>query len=607
MKKSLLTTLILVLAMVLTSCMSQEKMAQKAFQYAEEGNYDEAIKLYQQLIEKEPKNPYNYLSLSNIYNILEDFQSEKSILEEGINALEYKYLLKEPLAQIYIRDQQFDEAEKVLLEVFEETHNFDDITNLNTYHTLFDIYSLQSESEKMIELFENNEDKIDSNKADIFVAVSYLDMGDWDRARSIIDNADTVYIDNHPELLEKLAIFYLRTDDKDNALQIAERGLRNEDNTIFQGISYGLSNDHGLSLVVMKTGDINGDEKKENVLMMADDQGWGSEIIQLHIQEGETGKIIDTISVDEIGGYPNGLSLADLNHDGILDMLTSVHSGGTGGMEYHYAYSYAGNNKIDLLDQFQHSIDFEFYDGFKAQVFSEEVNKAFEVEFDEGRKHMYVEHGYYTQNGIMSPTVYGYFRGDMLETTFIEELNKYGLKHSTSLTGPAYNADSIAFIETIFLYDNGRWTTYDLNVEDEISIVKTIPFTKEKPKPIMSNDFDKLDKWFALTENDIYNIYGQPIETGWYDGNYLSYANILFFVDQNKVTALSLFEGEELFGMKMRPKYNDIINVLGKPQSEEISEYDGDYTLYYELGGYYISFFAVDKNDTYSIQIKNSF
>lgn len=59
--------------------------------------------------------------------------------------------------------------------------------------------------------------------------------------------------------------------------------------------------------------------------------------------------------------------------------------------------------------------------------------------------------------------------------------------------------------------------------------------------------------------------------------------------------------------MKMGPKYNDIISALGKPQSEEISDYDGDYTLFYELGGYYIRFFAIDKNGNFNIHIKNSY
>lgn len=495
--------------------------------------------------------------------------------------------------------------ENLFLEVLNETFDIDEKDNLIAYETLLDIFNKQSETEKIIEFYENNKDKISTKKGEIFVAVSYLDIGDFEKASSLMENIDTEYISDS-DLLEKLAEFYLRTNDNDNALLIAEKGLRSENPTVFHGISYGLKNDSNLNLIVMKTGDINGDGLEENVLMMADDQGWGSEVIELFIQEGKTGNIIDILSISDMGGYPNGLSLADLNHDSILDILASVHSGGTGGMEYHYAYSFIDNNMMDLLETFEYGVDFEFLDGFKVEIFSEKINKAFEVEFDKERKDMYIEYEFYTNNGMIS-SAYGYFRGDMLEPTYIEELNKYGLKHSTSLTGPAYNADSIAWLETLYLYENGKWNIYDFDVQDEISVVKSIPFTKDRSKAVLADDLEKLDKLFSLTVSDLYSIYGEPNETGWYNGEYMAYDEILFYVYENKVTALSLFEGEELFGIKFRPRYNDIVKALGKPNSEEFSEYDGNYSLSYKLGKYYLTFFAIDKNSIYDIFIKDSF
>ncbi len=67
-------------------------------------------------------------------------------------------------------------------------------------------------------------------------------------------------------------------------------------------------------------------------------------------------------------------------------------------------------------------------DGFKVEVFSDELEKSFIVEFDEERRGMYTEMGYYTDNGIMLDRSYGFFKYDTLDEVIGIRENPSSLK-----------------------------------------------------------------------------------------------------------------------------------------------------------------------------------
>lgn len=602
----ILGVIILAASILLISKNNSKNVALKAFQLTEEHKYDEAIKIYNKILNKDPENLDIYLELLNLYNVMGESELQKNILQRGIDDVEDNAILKLELGNYYIDHYIYIEGERLFLQVLENDDN-----NLLAYESLIEIYDELYEDDKSINLYKKYSDKIDSEKATILVANSYFNMGEMEEGKRLIATIDIAKVEDS-KTLENLVKSYLRLGDEDKAILVANKGLKTDEPSIFHGISYGLTNEKKLKLITMETGDINGDRKKENILLMSDsDKGNFAEVIEIFIQEGSTGKIMEIISLSDIAGYPSRLDLADLNHDGILDILASVHSGGTAGFEFHYGYSYKDNSKMDILDTLVYDINFRFSDGYRAEIFSEEISKAYVVEFQGEQKERYKDEGYYTSNGMLLNSMYGYFRGDSLEVSLIEELNQYGLKNHTSLIGPSYNADEIAQIETTYLFKDGKWKVYDLIVEDNNNIVSSIDFKNNNKETIFEKDFKRLDEMFSMTLDDIYRKHGTPIETGWWTGSeYMLYEDITYFVYDNKVTVISIADGDELFGIKFKARNNEIKAALGKPEFEGLDSDEGGeiadgYYINYTIGKYYMSFYSPSQDGRYSLMIYN--
>ncbi|WP_326907955.1 hypothetical protein [Sedimentibacter sp. MB31-C6] len=593
--------LLFILAINLVGCTSLEEKATKASALVDEEEYDEAIKLYNEILEKEPNDSNTYLELVKIYRILDERELERQVLEDGIEMVEDKLSLQFALADFYIDDVDYENGEKILLEILENNK-----TNRRAYEALLDIYNNNQQNEKIMDIYKDKMDVINSKRATIFAINSAMNMGDIEQAKVWLNSIDVDKI-NEPQALESLTETYLRLGDKDNAILAANRGMDSGNPSLFHGYVFGLTNER-LNLISMEKCDVNGDGIDENIILMADGgQGNYSEIIELFIQNSTNGEIIDVISLSDIfTGYVSGVSLTDINNDGILDILGSIHSGGSSGMQVHYGYSFKDNNKVNLLEGFNYSTDFMFMDGFKAEVFSDELEKSFMVEFDKERRDMYIEIGCYGENGIMLERDYGYFNGDVLEAVYVESLNQYGLKHSTYVVGPASNSDTVATVETVYIMKDQKWTAYELNVlSNDDSKVNSVPYNADRHESIITKDLKRLDKYFEMTIDEVISEYGEPKETGFLDGGeYFAYDDIAFFrapfsEDENKVSALAFLQGAKIFGLEMFPNKQDIIDVLGDDGLIE-GEFD---SLYYSIGGYEL-YFSPSIDGLYSVIIK---
>lgn len=588
---------------------SHDRLALKASKLVEEQKYEEALEFYNKILVKDPKNIEIYLELEKIYGIMGKEDLQRISLERGIQEVEDNLPLKLVLGKYLIEHDLGGEGEKMFLQILKT-----DDKNVVAYESLMEIYDGLNNNDSILDLHNQYGDKINSDKATIFVASSYFDTGELDEANRLFESVNLDKI-NDSTTLGKAAMYYIEVEDKEKALLIANKGLKTEDPSVFNGIIYGLTNDKKLNLATMKTGDIVGDGKKENILLMTDKvSGMGADYIELCIQDGSSGNIIDTISLGDYGGYPNKLDIGDLNHDGILDILVCIHSGGTGGFQDHYAYSFKDKNKVDLLDGLSYNIDIRFADGFKAFVFSEEIQRAFEIDIQGEQKQRYIEDGHYTANGMLLNTMYGYFKGDEMDVFLIEDINQYGLKHSTSLIGPAYNSDYIAGVETIYLFKNGKWVIHDLKIGDSDNIISSIDIGKISKEPVLQGSIERLDEMFAMTKNDIFKKHGTPLYTDWYTGSeYFMYEDITYFVYDNEVVMISLGEGQEIFDIKHGSKIDKIRNTLGKADFDGYRDGDeggeeppGHFVEYDNIGGYSIEFYSPTKDGGFSNSIRRS-
>ena len=102
-------------------------------------------------------------------------------------------------------------------------------------------------------------------------------------------------------------------------------------------------------------GDVNGDGVPEYVYLTAvkseDPSSPYLEQITLNIQDGVTGRV-HTIPLDENGnsGYQPTVFLGDFTKDGIMDILISIESGGSGAFTFNYVYSFVNNQGRKLFD-----------------------------------------------------------------------------------------------------------------------------------------------------------------------------------------------------------------------------------------------------------------
>lgn len=499
-----------------------------------------------------------------------------------------------------IEVQQYEQAHDLLMEILDN-----DDENVFAYETIIYIYDLQKENEKIVEVYEKYKDRIDSNYADVQAALRYWDLDKKDEAANIVNKID---IDTIKEitLFEGLVQYYEKAGNIDKAIGVAEKGLEYSDrSTILHGFIYGLKNEENLFLLSIDTVDINGDGNQENILLLSNEPvSYESEVIDLVIQDGNNGRILGKKELHSYGLYQ--LEFADLNQDGAVDMLIKAHGGGTAGYFDFMVYSFKNNNLTSIIDNLENDLGYIFMDGFKAEVFSEQAQKSYLIEFDQQRKERYIEDQFYDYYGTLLDFNMGGFKFPDFDIVYVKPLEKYGLKVSSCLAGPSYNADIIATIETLYVFNNGKWTIVNMTVSDEVGLVRDIEFNKYKPEIVMSKDIEFLNILFNMTMEDIYKEYGQPLDTGYYQTKYLEYRDRIIFIDvgTNQVSSIWLLDGTSIFDIDLEATYEDIIGVLGNPQWEDYDGELGEYTLYYEIGKYSLYFNSSSKKDKFYLMVK---
>ncbi|HEY4554646.1 MAG TPA: hypothetical protein VIG80_15740 [Bacillaceae bacterium] len=160
------------------------------------------------------------------------------------------------------------------------------------------------------------------------------------------------------------------------------------------------------------------------------------------------------LRIDYEGGYEPTLEFADLNHDGVDDILYSSATGGSGGL-YNSALHTAINaeiQEIPLPESFP--IEGAFQNEFKASLKIPGIRKPIILDLSD-RKADYIASGVYMKNGQLNEP--RELMVDPIAFFKIEKVRgKAGLRSFQQISG-AYHADRLGTVEALWVYKKGVW------------------------------------------------------------------------------------------------------------------------------------------------------
>lgn len=207
--------------------------------------------------------------------------------------------------------------------------------------------------------------------------------------------------------------------------------------------------------------DVTGDGKKDIIYVKGVPFEEGAQFLKriflkIKASDGETYKI------ELEGGYDPAISFKDLNHDRIKDIFVSVPTGGSGGLSNFYLYTLKDFKVTDITVPEPLTISSRFEDGYKATITIEETGQSYNFDLSD-RKDDYERLGLYQDGKLNEPTELMVLPFGTLKPIVVKDkLN--GLTGSQRISG-AYNADGIAFVESTWFYENGKWNLVNTRVK----------------------------------------------------------------------------------------------------------------------------------------------
>jgi hypothetical protein len=214
-------------------------------------------------------------------------------------------------------------------------------------------------------------------------------------------------------------------------------------------------------------GDVNGDGIPDNVYLTGTKTPDSPFIqnITLVIQDGVTGRL-SRIPLKENTGYDPALFLGDFTGDGVKDILISIFSGGSGGMMWHYIYSFVNNSPKLIFDFNAYNEDYKYdvtyKDNYKAEVISRKNNEKYIIDLTyKGQDYL---NEIYNEQGILKQPISGFVDpiGGLYPVDY--DLNGvYELLAYQRIAG-RYNADGIGNVLNILKWKDNRFDLYEQNI-----------------------------------------------------------------------------------------------------------------------------------------------
>ncbi len=230
-------------------------------------------------------------------------------------------------------------------------------------------------------------------------------------------------------------------------------------NTFTSVYAFEKNEDNKLVLTEEKE-DISGDRKDDTIILKGIPYEEGAAFlkeIQLQII-GSNGK---TYTVELEPGYEPTITFVDIDHDGVEDLLISIPSGGSGGITNYSLFTFKDFQLKEITTPDSLTITSQFLDQYQASITIENTGQSYNFDLKD-RKRDYDRLGIYYKGKLNEPRELMIDPYSTLKPIIVKE-NTYGLKAIQQVSG-AYHADGIAFIESTWYYENGKWNLLDTKV-----------------------------------------------------------------------------------------------------------------------------------------------
>ncbi|MBE6067185.1 MAG: VCBS repeat-containing protein [Clostridium lundense] len=213
-------------------------------------------------------------------------------------------------------------------------------------------------------------------------------------------------------------------------------------------------------IVAYARGDVNGNKIPDNVYLTGTKTPDSPFVqnITLIIQDGMSGSV-KRIPLSENSGYNPTLFLGDFTGDGVDDILVSINSGGSGGIMYHYIYSFI-DNAVRLLFNFnvyneEYNYDITYKDDYKVEVISRDNNEKYIIDIStRGEEYL---NEIYDENGKLKQPISGFVNPlSGLYPVDFDSNGVYELLAYQKIAG-RYNADSLGYVLNTLKWKNNRF------------------------------------------------------------------------------------------------------------------------------------------------------
>ncbi|MEH7490682.1 VCBS repeat-containing protein [Neobacillus niacini] len=212
------------------------------------------------------------------------------------------------------------------------------------------------------------------------------------------------------------------------------------------------------SVVAFASGDVTGDRVADYVYLtgIKTPASPFTQNITLLVQDGRTGSV-KSVPLRENAGYNPTIFLGDFTGNGVDDILISIATGGSGGIMYHYIYSFVENIPKLLFDfnvyneQYQYEVTYQ--DNYKVEVISKINNKKYIIDIStKGADYL---NEIYDENRKLKSPITGFVNPlSGLYPVDFDANGVYELLAYQKIAG-RYNADSLGYVlNTIGWLDN---------------------------------------------------------------------------------------------------------------------------------------------------------
>lgn len=223
---------------------------------------------------------------------------------------------------------------------------------------------------------------------------------------------------------------------------------------------YARTNMNPPYVVSFARGDVTGDRVPDNVYLtgiMTPDSPFIQNITLL-VQDGRSGEFT-SVSLRENAGYNPTVFLGDFTGNGVDEILISITSGCSGGIMYHYIYSFVDNTAQLLFDfnvyneQYQYEVTYQDY--YKVEVVSIVNNNKYIIDISTKSSDYLNE--IYDENGKLKSPITGFVNplSGLYPVDF--DINKrYELLAYQKIAG-RYNADSLGYVLNTLAWSDNRF------------------------------------------------------------------------------------------------------------------------------------------------------